>query len=157
MLKQLLHLNFLVGQMSDSEFLLKNHSLFTHFNSKSKLGLKTYKQNPSQKILLRNFQINHFLNSKLYKNKQNSLRKQQLATRLYYNIAISVLLRKLKKKKIQGAKSRLFRRKLKFFRKKLRLKTKLKPATQYTNFLGKNKFLRNKNQSQIIKHIKKIN
>lgn len=99
MLKQLLHLNFLVGQMSDSEFLLKNHSLCTHFNSKSKLGLKTYKQNTSQKILLKNFQNNPFLNAKLYKNKKNSLRKQQLATRLYYNIAISVLLRKVKKKK----------------------------------------------------------
>ena len=156
-LKKFLHLNFLVAQIADNAFLIKNYFLFTHFNFKSKISVNTYKQKLNKKNSETNAQIHYFLKSKFYKNKKTGLRKEQLAYKLYYNISISVLLRKIKKKKIKGAHSRVFRRKLKKFHKKLSSRLKLQSYTKYAHFLGKNKYRQNKHKEQIIKDIKKIN
>lgn len=85
LLKKILHLNFLVAQMSNNVFLLKNSFLLNRFYLKSKFHIPIAKP---AKLSEKNLLASSFFKKNLNKNKKGNIRKKQLSAKLYYNISL---------------------------------------------------------------------
>ena len=111
-LKKIAHLNFLVNQMAEKNVWIKNHFFFLNFNTKFRSFINPLTKKVEKKLLHQNWLMKAFLKNQFAQNNKNIILKQKITNKLFYNIALSILLRRKKKKKNQRFSILIFSKKV---------------------------------------------